>query len=164
MKQAMIIQWNNPARINELCMHLDTLPCKGSVAEYIHQYQEIESQIPVKDMSLGDHIYKFITHLPLELYMTLIPWTEEENDIMLFYSAAWMWEGFHKIPQKLATSRHWQGPSKYPWKLHHPFPSPYSTTTLPHLSNGTSTSSTSDPMDLDLMNVSWDPRKPPSSV
>ena len=83
---------------------------------------------------------------------------------MLFYSAARMWEGFHKILQKLATSRHWQGPSKYPWKLHHPFPSPYSTTTLPHLSNGTSTSLTSDPMDLDLMNVSWDPCKPPSSV
>ena len=110
MKQAMIIQWNNPARINELCMHLDTLPGKGSIAEYICQYQEIESQIPAKDMSSGDRIYKFITHLPSELYMTLIPWTEKENDITLFYSAARMWEGFHKILQKLATSRHWQGP------------------------------------------------------
>ena len=123
MKQAMVTQWNNPARINELRMCLDTLPCKGTIAEYVRQYQEIESQIPSKDMSSGDRIYKFITHLHPELYMTLIPWTEKEDDVSVFYSAAWMWEGFQKIPQKLATSRHWQGPSKYPRKLHHPFPS-----------------------------------------
>lgn len=70
MKKAMVEQWDNPARINELHMRLDTLPCKRSISEYARQYQEIEAQIPLKDMSPGDHIYKFITHLPPELYMT----------------------------------------------------------------------------------------------
>lgn len=115
-------------------------------------------------MSLGNHIYKFITHLPPEPYITLIPQTEKADDISLFYSTARMWEGLQKISQKLATSGHWQGPSKYTRKLCHPFPSSHSTTTMPHLSNGASTSSTTDPMDLDTINISCDPCKPSHSV
>jgi hypothetical protein len=159
MKKAMVEQWDNPARINELRMRLDTLPCKRSISEYARQYQEIEAQIPLKDMSPGDRIYKFITHLPPELYMTFIHQTEQ--DISYFYSAARIWEGLQKIPQKLAAVSH-QGPSssKFLRKFR---PSSQSTTTMPYLSNAT-TSLTSDPMDLDAMSVSRDPRKPSPTV
>jgi hypothetical protein len=152
MKKAMVEQWDNPARINELRMRLDTLLCKGSISEYARQYQEIEAQIPLKDMSSGDRIYKFITHLPPELYMTLIHRTEQ--DVSYFYSAARIWEGLQKIPQKLAAASR-QGPSssKFLRKFRPPPSSSQSTTTMPYLSSATA-SSTSDPMDLDAMNVS----------
>ena len=54
-------------------MRLDGLSCKNkSIVEYARQFQEIESQIPPEDMSAGDRIYKFLTHLPEELYMQLV--------------------------------------------------------------------------------------------
>ncbi|KAN0139598.1 hypothetical protein V8E53_002627 [Lactarius tabidus] len=148
MKKAMLEQWDNPTRINELHMRLDTLPCKGT-------------QIPLKDMSPGDRIYKFITHLPPELYMTLIPQTDQQ-DISYFYSAAQIWEGLQKIPQKLAAAS-CPGPSKFLRKFQPPPPSTQSATTMPYLSSA-STSSISDPMDLDAMSVGRDPRKPPSTI
>jgi hypothetical protein len=161
MKKAMLEQWDNPARINELHMRLDTLPCKGSISEYARQFQEIEAQIPLKDMSPGDRIYKFITHLPPELYMTLIPQTDQQ-DISYFYSAARIWEGLQKIPQKLAAASR-PGPSKFLRKFRPPPSSTQSATTMPYLSSA-STSSISNPMDLDAMSVGRDPRKPPSTV
>ncbi|KAN0127262.1 hypothetical protein V8E53_014918 [Lactarius tabidus] len=161
MKKAMLEQWDNPARINELCMCLDTLPCKGSISEYAQQFQEIEAQILLKDMSPGNHIYKFITHLPLELYMTLIPQTDQQ-DISYFYSAAWIWEGLQKIPQKLAATLH-PGPSKFLRKFRPPPPLTQSATTMPYLLSA-SASLISDPMDLDAMSIGHNPHKPPSTA
>ena len=68
-------------------MCLDGLSCKNKlIVEYACQFQEIESQIPPEDMSAGDHIYKFLTHLPEELYMQLIHCPDWE--MSAYYSAA----------------------------------------------------------------------------
>jgi hypothetical protein len=72
MKKSMLEQWDNLAQVNKLCMQLDELTCKGMIAEFMQIYQEIEQQIPIDDMSPGDHIYKFLVKLLHNLYMQLI--------------------------------------------------------------------------------------------
>ena len=43
-----------------------------SIAKYMCQFQEVESQLPPEDMGVGHCMYMFLTHLSKELYMQLI--------------------------------------------------------------------------------------------
>jgi hypothetical protein len=155
MKKSMLEQWDNPARINELHMRLDELTCTDSIAEFTRVYQEIEQQIPIGNMSPGDHIYKFLIKLLHDLYMLLI--NKGEKEPSFYYSAARIWEGLQNIPQRLAAAC--QGPPKFPKKFRPMTPQSMgrSITTMPYLS-ASAPPSVSDPMDLDAMNVARDPR------
>jgi hypothetical protein len=166
LKQAMLHHWNNPARINELWMCLNGIHCKGSISEFCCLFQEVEVQIPKSDMSFGDRKYLFCTRLSYaskELSMQLMP--KAEQDMATYYLAARHWEGLQKITNVSSNSRH--GPMK-PFKKFRSFPPPpqstySSTTTMPYLPPAPSTTS-SEPMDLDAMNMSRDPRKPPATT
>src|ERR1700761_4508814 len=147
-------------------MRLDNLSCKNkSISEYARQFQEIESQIPPEDMSVGDRIYKFLTHLPEELYMQLIH--RPDREMSAYYSAARMWEGLRKIPQQIAAaSRPGFGKShKRPRPSTSPFPQYETPTTMPYLpSTAPPSSVANEPMDLDAMTVARDPRKAPPTI
>ena len=157
MKKAMQEQWDNPARINELRLRLEELSRDPgeNITDYARQFQEIESQIPLEDMSAGDRIFKFITHLPSDLYMKLIH--RDERDMSYYYSTARIWEGLQRIPQKLAAAR---AGSARRFRHFPPPPLSCSATTMPRLP----AAPPSVPMDLDAMNVSRDPRKPPPTT
>jgi hypothetical protein len=89
LKQAMLHHWNNPARINELHMHLNGIHCKGSISEFCCLFQEVEVQIPESNMSFGDCKYLFCTWLSYaskELSMQLMP--KVEQDMATYYLAA----------------------------------------------------------------------------
>jgi hypothetical protein len=94
-------------------MRLDELTCMDSIVEFTQVYQEIEQQIPIGDMSPGDHIYKFLIKLPHNLYMLLI--NKGEKELSFYYSAARIWEGLQNIPQRLTATC--QGPPKFPKKF-----------------------------------------------
>ena len=164
MKKAMLAQWDNPARVNKLRMCLDGLSCKNkSIAEYARQFQEIELQIPPEDMSMGDRIYKFLTHLPEELYMQLIH--RPDREMSAYYSAARMWEGLQKIPQQIAAAS--RTGFRKPHKRPRPPPSLLqydAPTTMPYLPSAAPPPTVTEPMDLDAMAVARDPRKTPSTI
>ena len=150
----MLEQWDNPARINELCMRLDELTCTGTIAEFMHIYQDIEQQILAEDMSSGDRIYKFLIQLPWDLYMQLI--NKGVKELSYYYSAARIWEGLQNIPNRLAAAR--QAPLKR-FQSMTPQPMGQNITTMPYLVSS-APPTTCDLMDLDAMNVACDPHQP----
>ena len=168
LKKAMENQWAHPARVNELRMCLATLKPKGTVAEYTRQFQDIEIQISDKDMAAGDRIYQYISRLPKDLFMKLITWKEE--DITVYYQAASQWEGVQKVanaqPIAHPSPADHSGSSKYAKKLRllSGSSTPKNSTMLPYRTPGASTSTYSEPMDLDAMNQSRDPRRPPGVI
>ena len=123
----------------------------------------ILTQIPSEDMSAGDCIYKFLTHLPEELYMQLIHHPDQE--MSAYYSTARMWEGLRKIPQQIvaASCTGFGKPHKRPQP-----PSSLSQfdtpTTMPYLPLAAPPPMVTELMDLDVMAVAWDPHKMPSTI
>lgn len=106
LRQIMLDQWDNPARINELRMRLNDVVYKDNVAEYCRRFQEIEVQIPERDMTLDDRKFKFLLELPKELSMLLFP--KEEKTMAAYYLQARQWEGLGCIVGAHSTnqSRH----------------------------------------------------------
>ena len=91
--------------------------------------------------------------------------SKPDQDMATYYLAARHWEGLQKITNASSGSR--PAPTK-PFKKFRSYPPPPSSTysnatTMPHLPP-TSTTSSSEPMDLDAMNMSRDPRKPPPTA
>ena len=133
---------------------------RGSIAEYVRLFQGIEIQIPAPDMTIGDRKHRFLTSLPTELAMQLMQ--QPQTDMAAIYTAARQWESLRKVaradthlpPTNRAMRR---ARSNTTSVSQHP-------TTLPHLPH-TPVASTStlpgEPMDLDLMNQSRDPRPVP---
>ena len=164
LKKAMLHHWDNPARINELRMRLNGIVCKGNIADFCTRFQEVEVQIPATDMSPGDCKYLFCTRLSQtskELAMQLM--AKKEDDMASYYLEARHWEGLNKLTNPSTSNFRTNGPPKpFKWfRSRFPPPSMYpSTTTMPYVPSA-STSTSSEPMDLDAMNVSRDLRKPP---
>jgi hypothetical protein len=166
MKKALSDQWDNPTRINDLRMQLDVMRYndkKMSITEYTRRFQEIESQIPSEHLNNGERIFKYIIHLPPELYLHLLPETRN-SDLPLshFCTAARNWESLRRLPQRLAAATAPQSNlPRFPKRQRSLNSLPPSITTMPHLAPPGPSTLYSEPMDLDAMNVSRDPRNPP---
>lgn len=162
LKQAMLDHWNNPARMNELQMRLNGIVCKGSISDFCTRFQEIAVQIPDNEMAPSDRQYIFctkISQVSKELAMQLLA---KPKDMATLYIEVRRWEGL----QKLTNATSVMGNLKSFKKLRPCYgpPSAYSSAmTMPHLPPAPSTSS-AEPMDLDAMNMSQDPRNPPVTV
>ena len=168
MKREMMLQWDNPAMINELRMRLDTLRYNektSTIAEFTHHFQKIESQIPSTHMNNEERIYKYITRLPEDLYLWLLL-NSQKPDLQLSYfcTAARNWESLHRLPQRLAAANTPHPGLNRVSKCPRTNSSlPPSVSTMPHLAP-LGPSSTYEPMDLDAMNVTRDPRRIPPGM
>ena len=162
LKLAMMDHWAHPAKADELRARLDRLTCQGGVTEYTWRFQEIEIQIPPTEMALPDHKYQFTLRLPEELSMQIM--ARQEKSMAPYYTAVRQWDSLHKIAQGRPNSH--LAPSKS-FKRVRGLPSPsvhFNSNVTPYTPSGTSTSSHPEPMDLDAMMQSRDPRKPPASA
>lgn len=59
---------------------------RTTISEYTHRFQEIEDQIPEKDMTFDDRKYKYTLQLPKEIAIQLTP--RRERDMNAYYMAA----------------------------------------------------------------------------
>jgi hypothetical protein len=164
MKKAMLDHWDNPARVNELRMRLNSVAFKGNISDYCRRFQEVEVQISGNDMAIGDRKFRFLLDLPKDLSMQLL--ARDDKTMMPYYQAARQWEGLQKVASATSTMQPRSGLSRFPKKLRQlSAPSTaQSSITMPYLQPTASTSNPTEPMDLDAMNQSRDPRKVPATA
>jgi hypothetical protein len=164
MKKAMLDHWDNPARVNELRMRLNSVAFKGNISDYCCRFQEVEVQISGNNMAIGDQKFRFLLDLPKDLSMQLL--VCDNKTMMLYYQAARQWEGLQKVASATSTMQPRSGLSRFPKKLRQlSAPSTaQSSITMPYLQPTVSTSNPTEPMDLDAMNQSRDLHKVPATA
>ncbi len=122
------------------------------MSEYVRIFQGIEIQISADAMTVGDRKHKLFVTLPVELAMQI--YQQNQSDM-----AARQWDSLHKVAR---ADSHPPGPHRSLSQTQSiATPTPTNPTTLPYTMPTAAPTSPGEPMDLDVMHQSRDPRPTP---
>jgi Retrotransposon gag protein len=67
LKREMMKKYDSPLRVESLRTELRNLQYKGNMSKYCELFRSLESQIPAEEMTFGDRLAHFLTHLSPDL-------------------------------------------------------------------------------------------------
>ncbi|TFY51092.1 hypothetical protein EVJ58_g10744 [Rhodofomes roseus] len=148
-------KYDSPLRVESLRNELRNIPFKGNLAGYSEKFRQYESQIPESEMTFGDRLSHFLSHLPADIARDLR--REKPKNTEEMYHNAREWDRLTNVNRGHGSSGGQQKKSKGNNSKSSTYSMPRRFTDFQGLTTSLSSSGTTThpnapvPMDLDAM-------------